>query len=125
MSYGQTSRYSARFAWFKLSLLSTSISLAAPLVSLADTGVIEISSSGKSDTLSDERVLEEVIVDGSYLKGSSLSEYEPELVLTESDIAAYGVSSIGELLSVIQVETSSGKQRRNEPPVILINGRRV
>jgi len=125
MSYGQTSRYSARFAWFKLSLLSTSISLAAPLVSLADTGVIEISSSGKSDTLSDERVLEEIIVDGSYLKGSSLSEYEPEIVLTESDIAAYGVSSIGELLSIIQVETSSGKQRRNEPPVILINGRRV
>ncbi|MEL6827790.1 MAG: hypothetical protein AAFV59_16850 [Pseudomonadota bacterium] len=125
MSRGQTSRSSKRLSWLKLSLMGSSISLAAPFTSLADTGAIETSVNGKSDITSDERVLEEIIVDGSYLKGSSLSEYEPELVLTESDIAAYGVSSIGELLSIIQVETSSGKQRRSEPPVVLINGRRV
>ncbi|MEO0452015.1 MAG: hypothetical protein AAFZ74_17000 [Pseudomonadota bacterium] len=106
-------------------MLSSSVSLAAPFVSLAETGASESVANEKFDTPSDERVLQEIIVDGSYLKGSSLSEYEPELVLTESNIAAYGVSSIGELLSIIQVETSSGKQRRNEPPVVLINGRRV
>mgnify|MGYP001792564356 FL=1 len=125
MSCGQTSHSPKRLALLKLSLLSSSICLAAPLSAVAETDAIETSTKGKSDITSDERGLEEIVVDGSFLKGSSLSEYEPELVLTESDIAAYGVSSIGELLSIIQVETSSGKQRRSEPPVILINGRRV
>ncbi|MEO1306208.1 MAG: hypothetical protein AAFV37_14635 [Pseudomonadota bacterium] len=125
MSRGQTSRLPVHCDWIKLCLLSSSVSLTAPLLSLADTEVSGLSASGASDITSEERVLEEIVVDGTYLKGSSLSEYEPELVLTESDIAAYGVSSIAELLSIIQVETSSGKQRRNEPPVVLINGRRV
>ncbi|MEM1390074.1 MAG: hypothetical protein AAGG45_03255 [Pseudomonadota bacterium] len=91
----------------------------------ANDGPINVQSGGGDDGTDDELQLDEIIVDGSYLKGSSLSEYEPELVLTESDIAAYGVSSIAELLEIIEVETSSGKRRRNEPPVVLINGRRV
>ena len=73
----------------------------------------------------DDLVFEEIEVDGTSFIGGSISEFEPELVLTESDIAAYGVSSIGELLRVIEAETSSGKRSREEPPVVLINGRRV
>ncbi|MEO0817887.1 MAG: hypothetical protein AAFX86_11365 [Pseudomonadota bacterium] len=70
-------------------------------------------------------VFDEIAVDGSSIVGGSISEFTPELVLTESDIAAYGVSSIGELLRVIEAETSSGKRSRDEPPVVLVNGRRV
>lgn len=125
MSDGQTSHVPSRRRWLKLYLVSSAIGLMIPLHSVAEINDGEWNESEKSDISSDERVLQEIIVDGSYLKGSSLSEYEPELVLTESDIAAYGVSSIGELLSIIEVETSSGKQRRSEPPVVLINGRRV
>ncbi|MEL6920495.1 MAG: Plug domain-containing protein [Pseudomonadota bacterium] len=82
----------------------------------------------ETDTLNpdpEDLVFEEIEVDGTSFIGGSISEFEPELVLTESDIAAYGVSSIGELLRVIEAETSSGKRSRDEPPVVLINGRRV
>ncbi|MEO0464947.1 MAG: TonB-dependent receptor [Pseudomonadota bacterium] len=82
----------------------------------------------ETDTLDpdpDDLVFQEIEVDGTSFIGGSISEFEPELVLTESDIAAYGVSSIGELLRVIEAETSSGKRSRDEPPVVLINGRRV
>ncbi|MEL6694406.1 MAG: TonB-dependent receptor [Pseudomonadota bacterium] len=125
MSSGQTSPASFRRRRLTVYFVSSSIGLLTPMHSLADTESGVGNAAEKSDIASDERVLQEIIVDGSYLKGSALSEYEPELVLTESDIAAYGVSSIGELLSIIEVETSSGKQRRSEPPVVLINGRRV
>ena len=68
---------------------------------------------------------DEIIVEGRALRGRALSDIEPELVLTEEDIAAYGVSSFAELLALLQAETSSGRGRRSEPPVVLINGRRV
>ncbi|MEM1106759.1 MAG: hypothetical protein AAGH87_10245 [Pseudomonadota bacterium] len=73
----------------------------------------------------DELVFDQLDVDGTRLIGGSISEFEPEIVLTESDIAAYGVASIGELLRIIEAETSSAKRSRDEPPVVLVNGRRV
>lgn len=66
-----------------------------------------------------------IIVEGQARRGFALTDIEPELSLTESDIAAYGVSNLSELLAILQAETSSGRGRRNEPPVVLINGRRV
>lgn len=66
-----------------------------------------------------------IVVDGASRRGATLSDIEPELVLTEADIAAYGVTTFSELLAIIAAETSSGRGRRQEPPVPLINGRRV
>ncbi|MEM6539042.1 MAG: hypothetical protein AAF668_15085 [Pseudomonadota bacterium] len=66
-----------------------------------------------------------VIVEGRRQRGLGLSEIQPELTLTESDIAAYGVSSIGELLEQLEAETSSGRGRGDQPPVVLLNGRRI
>ena len=53
-----------------------------------------------------------IVVDGVRRQGLTLSNVEPELVLTESDIEAYGVSSLGELLAELAPETSSGRSRR-------------
>ncbi|MEM1035565.1 MAG: hypothetical protein AAGI14_02265 [Pseudomonadota bacterium] len=124
MRQDQTLRLCLASRAFRLALVGGVTALYAPSL-FAETTLVEARDDGESDTADNALELEEVIVDGSYLKGSSLSEFEPELVLTKSDIAAYGVSSIAELLEIIEVETSSGKQRRSEPPVVLINGRRV
>ncbi|MEM6473082.1 MAG: TonB-dependent receptor, partial [Planctomycetota bacterium] len=69
-------------------------------------------------------VIDEVVVSGNRSAGTVLSEIEPELVLTEEDIAAYGVSSIGDLIELLSRESGSGRAS-NGPPVVLINGRRV
>ncbi|NRA29128.1 MAG: hypothetical protein HRU11_02620 [Parvularculaceae bacterium] len=68
-----------------------------------------------------------IVVGGRRQRGATLSEIEPELTLTESDIEAYGVSTLGELLEVLSQETSSGRSRRGGGggPVVLLNGRRI
>ncbi|MEO0575089.1 MAG: hypothetical protein AAF004_06465 [Pseudomonadota bacterium] len=72
-----------------------------------------------------DQVVEEIVVRGQTAQGTVISAEEPELVLTESDIAAYGVSTIGELLQAIAAETASNAGRRDAPPVVLLNGRRI
>ncbi|MEL6870754.1 MAG: hypothetical protein AAFO81_13225 [Pseudomonadota bacterium] len=69
--------------------------------------------------------IEEIIVRGQAQQGVTLGAKEPDLVLTESDIAAYGVSTIGELLQAIAAESASDSSRRETPPVVLLNGRRI
>ncbi|MEM9840271.1 MAG: hypothetical protein AAF830_14095 [Pseudomonadota bacterium] len=69
---------------------------------------------------------DEIIVKGRVLSGRTLADVEPELVLDEDDIAAYGVSSIADLLAILTASTSTGRGREEEePPVVLVNGRRV
>ncbi|MEL7454795.1 MAG: hypothetical protein AAGJ50_15650, partial [Pseudomonadota bacterium] len=72
-----------------------------------------------------EQVLDTVLVEGDRIRGKTLSDIEPELVLTEEDIAAYGAGSLGELVGLISADISSNRGRSAGPPVVLINGRRV
>lgn len=69
--------------------------------------------------------IDEVVVRADVLRGQSLGSSEPDLVLTQEDIAAYGVSTIGELLAAIAGENSSSRGRGGEAPVVLLNGRRI
>lgn len=66
-----------------------------------------------------------ITVSGQRLSGQIQANASAELTLTQVDIAAYGVSSIGELLSELLAETSSGRARRPGPPVVLLDGRRI
>ncbi|MEM9810056.1 MAG: hypothetical protein AAF788_02420 [Pseudomonadota bacterium] len=68
-----------------------------------------------------------IVVDGVRFRGRTLSDIEPEVSLDEADIAAYGVSSLFELLAVLAPETASGRSRRGGGggPVVLLNGRRI
>ncbi|MEM6914330.1 MAG: hypothetical protein AAF511_10175 [Pseudomonadota bacterium] len=72
-----------------------------------------------------DEVADVITVQGQQIRGQTFGDVEPELTLTEADIAAYGASSIGELLDLLSAETSSGRGRGSEPPVVLLNGRRV
>lgn len=66
-----------------------------------------------------------VVVEGQVLRGRTLGPVRPQLIFSEADIAAYGVSTLGELLEAITEETGSNRGRGNERPVVLLNGRRV
>lgn len=55
-------------------------------------------------------------------RGAALGDYEPELVLDEEQIKAYGASSIQELLTLLEPVTRSS---RGGSPVFLVNGRRI
>jgi len=84
---------------------------------------------GSAQALAQDPAVDEsvdvITVQGQQIRGQSFGNVEPELTLTEADIASYGASSIGELLSILAAETSSGRGRGSERPVVLINGRRV
>ncbi|MEO1658576.1 MAG: hypothetical protein AAFR65_12740 [Pseudomonadota bacterium] len=87
-------------------------------------GAVAVAPPVHAQTQDDEPV-DIITVQGRNIRGQTFGNVEPELTLTEADIAAYGASSIGELLSILEAETSSGRGRGAERPVVLLNGRRV
>ncbi|WP_239026470.1 hypothetical protein [Novosphingobium decolorationis] len=75
---------------------------------------------------SDAVIGNEIIVTGrSVLPGAVDTPYEPIQTFEESDIAAYGASSIAELLDAISPQTGSGRGRGGGRPVMLVNGLRI
>ena len=67
----------------------------------------------------------EIIVRATRVKGQVLVAQQPIVTFTAQDIAAYGVSSIADLLTAIAPETNSGRGRGATMPVILVNGQRI
>ncbi|MGH7026343.1 TonB-dependent receptor [Brevundimonas sp.] len=55
-------------------------------------------------------------------RGAAIGDFEPELVLDEEQIKAYGASSIQELMTLLEPVTRSS---RGGAPVYLVNGRRI
>lgn len=66
-----------------------------------------------------------IVVEGVRARGTTVTDIAPEVELNESDIAAYGASTLGELLTALLTETASSRGRSSGPPIVLINGRRV
>ncbi len=75
------------------------------------------------DLATDE--VDAITVTAARQRGLVIGDIEPELVLDASDIEAYGVGSLAELLAELTAETGSGRGRGGERPVVLLNGRRV
>ncbi|PZU47389.1 MAG: TonB-dependent receptor [Sphingomonas sp.] len=73
----------------------------------------------------DEVMGEDIVVTAGALRGSVVSDIQPDLVLNPADIRAYGASSLEDLLSQLSPQTSSGRGRGGEMPVVLLNGRRI
>lgn len=69
-------------------------------------------------------IANEIIVTASRLPGQVDTDVPPVLELNEADIAAYGASSIDDLISQLAPETGSGRGRGG-PPVFLVNGQRI
>lgn len=106
----------ARFSFVRA--ISAAALIAAP------SGVAPIARAASPDLFPPDEP-DEIIVTTTRKRGGALSDFEPELVLEEEDIAAYGAGSFGELLDAISPSLSSGRGRSNEEPVVLLNGRRV
>lgn len=68
---------------------------------------------------------EEIVVAGQRQRGSVIGNVDPEVQLTPADIRSYGVSSVAELLTALAPQTGSVRGRGGEPPIVLLNGRRI
>lgn len=62
---------------------------------------------------------------GGRIKGQLVVPQAPVVTLNEADIAAYGVTSISDLLDAIAPQANTGRGRGASMPAILINGQRV
>lgn len=67
----------------------------------------------------------EILVVARRIKGQVQAEQPPIVTLDEEDIAAYGVSSIQELVAQLVPQTGTGRGRGDGTPVFLVNGLRI
>jgi iron complex outermembrane receptor protein len=67
----------------------------------------------------------DIVVIADRIKGQVDAPQPPVAVFNEEDIAAYGVSSITDLLTAISPQTGSGRGRGATMPIILVNGQRI
>jgi hypothetical protein len=71
-----------------------------------------------------DQPLEEVVVEAA-APGAVIGDIPPENSLNPAQIAAYGDSTINDLLNDIAQQTQSDQGRGGTAPIILVNGRRV
>ncbi|WP_298160809.1 TonB-dependent receptor [Brevundimonas sp.] len=71
----------------------------------------------------DADVVDDVLVDGTRLRGAVQGDIPPDLSLDADQLRAYGASNIAELLTALEPLTRSS--RSSSGPVILLNGRRT
>ncbi|MDE2564019.1 MAG: TonB-dependent receptor plug domain-containing protein [Sphingomonadales bacterium] len=72
-----------------------------------------------------QQVAGQIVVIAGRIKGQVEAPQAPLLELDEQDIAAYGATSISDLLDQLSPVTSSGRGRGSGPPAILLNGQRI
>ena len=67
----------------------------------------------------------EIVVTAPSLRGEVDTEIPPLIELDEADIAAYGASSIADLVEALEPSSGSSRGRGSARPVFLVNGIRV
>ncbi|GGI76438.1 hypothetical protein GCM10007973_11630 [Polymorphobacter multimanifer] len=67
----------------------------------------------------------EIVVTGTFQRGGVLGDIQAEVQLDAADISAFGAGSLADLLQELGPQLRSGRGRGGEPPVVLVNGRRV
>uniref|UniRef100_UPI00068D606F hypothetical protein n=1 Tax=Sphingomonas sp. Ant H11 TaxID=1564113 RepID=UPI00068D606F len=73
-----------------------------------------------------EATNDDIVVTGRALPGSVIGDIPPENRLNPADVAAYGVSTISELLDALADQTQSDQGRdSSSAPVVLVNGKRI
>lgn len=74
----------------------------------------------------DEYEVDELVVTAAPTQpGQVVGDIPPEVQLSPAEIRAYGVSSVAELLTALEPQTSSGRGRAGGRPVTLVNGQRI
>jgi iron complex outermembrane receptor protein len=79
----------------------------------------------EDESTPDGSLLGEIVVTGDRLRSQVDSAQAPIVELNEEDIAAYGASTIGDLVEALGTVTNSSRGRGDARPVFLINGIRV
>lgn len=88
----------------------------------------EVSVNGDRIERADARGLDsegDILVVAHRIKGQVDAVQPPIAVLDEADIAAYGVSSLTDLVAALAPQIGSGRGRGDGSPVFLVNGMRV
>lgn len=67
----------------------------------------------------------EIVVSGEPPRGAVVGTIPPERSFSQLDIRAYGASTIEELLDALGPQVASNRGRGDNPPVTLLNGRRI
>ncbi|WP_228726945.1 hypothetical protein [Novosphingobium aureum] len=116
-----------------LIVLATSVSMpalaaaqdvAAPVSSAAGAGQSEPGIRVDDDDPV-EVIGNEIVVTAPAFRGIVDVPQQPIMTFEEEDIAAYGASSIAELIEAISPQTGSGRGRGSGRPVMLVNGQRI
>ncbi|MFZ5747092.1 MAG: TonB-dependent receptor [Pseudomonadota bacterium] len=114
-----------RFGRTSLLWLMGSTSLGWALPAAAQDGDPRPASPPRQEAPPSENPDEAEIVVTGQLRGAVVGDIQPEIQLTPADVRSYGVSSVGELLTALSPQTSSGRGRDGGGPVVLLNGRRI
>lgn len=101
--------------------LLSGLPLALAATSLAQDAALP----GDTTPLEREQDLNEIVVVASRIKGQLDVPDAPIATLGEEEIAAYGASSLPDLISALSPQTGSGRGRGGGFPVILVNGQRI
>ena len=76
-------------------------------------------------SLVDDEEPGEIVVSRTRPRGSVVSDIPAERSFNAQDIRAYGTSTITELLDALAPQLASNRGRGDNPPVTLLNGRRI
>lgn len=77
----------------------------------------------EADVLTDDS--HTIVVIGGMVRGQVRAPQKSILELGEEDIAAYGASSVTDLIAALGPQTGTGRGRGGGMPVILLNGQRI
>lgn len=110
------------------SLIGTSLSAIAATMMLSQPAAAaaaqqEVPPEAGADD--DSAVMGEIVVIARSMRGAVIAPQPPVLELDPEEIAAYGVSSISDLVAALGPQTGSGRGRGGGFPAILVNGTRV
>jgi len=79
----------------------------------------------QEDPVYDGSIIDEIVVTADRLRDQVDTSQAPIVELEEADIAAYGASSIADLVEALGTVTQSSRGRGGGQPVFLVNGIRV
>lgn len=103
----------------------TSTPVPAPTPPASDTPAPVVVLPGDNDLSELRQSAGQIVVVAGRIKGQVEVPQAPIMELNEEDIAAYGATSISDLLDQLSPQTSSGRGRSSGGPVILLNGQRI
>jgi len=106
-------------------VLAAGASLAALLYASAAVAAPPAAAEAKKPTPKPNTVSELVITADQRQPGEVVGDIKPDLQLAPEDVAAYGVSTITDLLDELGPEIGGNSGRGGEGPAILVNGRRI